>query len=360
MSRVKAPFGAFTENTVPELRKDPITNRWVIIATERAKRPSDFNQPENHLPSQTGTCPLCPNNEKLTPPEILAYREAGTLPNQPGWWVRVVPNKFPALESHGELQKVGEGIYDMMSGVGSHEVIVESGDHHTATALLPLKQIEEFLWAYRDRMLDLKTDPRLRYILIFKNHGKAAGASLEHPHAQLIATPIVPKRVMEEVEGGRIYYNFKERCIFCDIIKQELATQQRVVEENAAFIAFEPYASRFPFETIIAPKKHEATYTYIDKSQIMDLAKILKTVLGRMHRILKNPPYNFVLHTAPLSNGVKAFYHWHIEIMPRLTQVAGFEWGSGMYINPTPPEVAARDLREESVSDELLQQQKRN
>lgn len=339
---------------MPELRKDPVTNRWVIIATERAKRPSDFKQPENHLPPQNAACPLCPKNEKLTPPEILAYREAGTMPNGPGWWVRVVPNKFPALEA-GDLQRAGVGIYDMMSGVGSHEVIVESIEHETHTALLPQKQIEEFLWVYRDRMLALKSDPRLRYVLIFKNHGKAAGASLEHPHAQLIATPIIPKRVMEEVEGGRMYYNFKERCIFCDILKQELAMKDRLVEENNAFAAFEPYASRFPFETIILPKKHDASYAYIDKSQIMDLAQILKSVLGRMHRILRDPPYNFVLHTAPFAESVKAFYHWHIEIIPRLTQVAGFEWGSDMYINPTPPETAASDLREGSVSNELLQ-----
>jgi UDPglucose--hexose-1-phosphate uridylyltransferase len=339
---------------MPELRKDPITNRWVIIATERAKRPSDFiHGDEKASGNNTASCPLCPGNEKMTPPEITAYREPGTMPNEPGWWVRVVPNKFPALESEGELQKAGLGIYDMMSGIGSHEVIIDSPDHHTPTCMLSQKQIEEFLWVYRDRLLALNSDPRLRYILIFKNYGKAAGASLEHPHSQLIATPIVPKRVMEEVEGSRIFYNLKERCIFCDILKQELAMGDRIVEVNNSFVAFEPYASRFPFETIIAPKKHDASYAFIDKNQIMDLANILKSTLWKIHVVLNDPPFNFVLHTAPLSDGVKSFYHWHIEIMPRLTQVAGFEWGSGMYINPTPPETAAKELQKGGTPDAL-------
>lgn len=337
---------------MPELRKDPITGRWVIIATERAKRPTDFKAPlENHRQTNDSICPLCPGNEKLTPPEIIAYREPGTKANEQGWWVRVVPNKFPALEAQQELQRAGVGLYDMMSGSGSHEVIVETVGHSTPMPLLPEKQVEEVLWVFRDRILDLKSDSRLRCIIVFKNHGKAAGASLEHPHAQLIATPIVPKRVAEEAEGARIYYKLKERCIFCDILKQEMSMGERIVEENQNFVAFEPYASRFPYETIIAPKKHDSSYSYIDKTQIMDLAKILKRVLGKIYNVLSDPPYNFVLHTAPFSESVRSFYHWHIEIMPRLTQVAGFEWGSGMYINPTPPENAAKDLREGGVPD---------
>lgn len=344
---------------MPELRKNPVTNRWVIIATERAKRPSDFLQSDDKTNNNSSNCPLCPGHEKMTPPEIAAYREPGTLPNEQGWWVRVIPNKFPALESSGELQKAGLGIYDMMSGTGSHEVIVETPDHHEPIALAPLKQVEEVLWAYRDRLLALSTQSHLRYVLIFKNHGKAAGASLGHPHAQLIATPIVPKLVMEEVEGSRVYYSFKERCVSCDVLKQELAMGDRIIEENNTFLAYEPYASRFPFETIIAPKKHDASYAFIDKNQIMDLAKILKNTLWKMHQLLNDPPFNYILHTAPFGESVKNFFHWYLEIMPRLTQVAGFEWGSGMYINPTPPEVAAKELRAIGVPD-ALQVQKTN
>jgi UDPglucose--hexose-1-phosphate uridylyltransferase len=341
---------------MPELRKNPVTNRWVIIATERAKRPSDFGHSEDKTNNNSSNCPLCPGNEKMTPPEIAAYRDSGTLPNEPGWWVRVVPNKFPALESGGELQKAGIGIYDMMSGTGSHEVIIETPNHHEPIALSPLKQIEESLWVYRDRLLALSTLSHLRYILIFKNHGKAAGASLGHPHAQLIATPIVPKLVMEEVEGSRVHYSFKERCVSCDVLKQELAMGDRIIEENNTFLAYEPYASRFPFETIITPKKHDASYAFIDKNQIMDLAKILKNTLWKMYQLLNDPPFNYILHTAPLGESVKNFFHWYLEIMPRLTQVAGFEWGSGMYINPTPPEIAAKELRAVGVPDALQTQ----
>lgn len=330
---------------LPELRKDPILNRWVIIATERAKRPTDYRKKEDEVSLSSNNCPLCPGHETMTPPEVSAYREPGSAPNTPGWWVRVVPNKFPALDSSGELQRAGIGMYDMMNGLGAHEVIIETTEHVAPIALMTERQIEEFLWVYRDRMLALRDDSRLKYVLLFKNYGKAAGASLEHPHAQLIATPIVPKRVSEEVEGSRQYYTIKERCIYCDIVKQEISSGERVVWENSSFVSFAPYASRFPFETWIVPKKHEAAFTNIDKNQIMDLAGILKETLGRIHKVLLDPPFNFVLHTAPFTDSCKSFFHWHIEVMPRLTQVAGFEWGTGMYINPTPPEEVGKALR---------------
>lgn len=331
---------------MPELRKDPILNRWVIIATERAKRPSDYKRKDEEEVKPTNHCPLCPGNESLTPPEVSAYREPGTNPDEPGWWVRVVPNKFPALNFEGDPQRAGMGIYDMMNGVGVHEVVVETTEHVASIGLMAERQIEEFLWVYRDRMLALHADSRLKYVLVFKNYGKAAGASLEHPHAQLIATPIIPKRVSEEIEGARQYYTLKERCIYCDIVKQELAGGERVVLENNSFIAFAPYAARFPFETWIVPKKHEASFTYVDKNQVMDLAILLKETLKRIYKALQDPPFNYVLHTAPIIDGCKSFFHWHIEIMPRLTQVAGFEWGTGMYINPTPPEEAGKALRD--------------
>ncbi len=331
---------------MPELRKDPVTNRWVIIATERGQRPHDFIRKEEEPRSGLSLCQLCPGHEDMTPNEIAVYREAGTAPNSSGWWCRVVPNKFPALEADGELGRAGIGMYDMMNGVGAHEVIIETPDHDEKIALMKVKQLEEVLWIYRDRFQDLKRDPRIRYILIFKNHGRAAGASLEHPHSQLIATPVLPKRVMEELEGSRQYYGFKERCIYCDIIRQEKSDSQRVVVENTHFIAFQAYASRFPYETWILPKRHDSSYSDVNKSQVMDLAQALKEVLLRMHHSLKDPPFNYVLHTAPLNNDCRNYYHWHLEIIPRLTNPAGFEWGTGMYINPMVPETAAQSLRE--------------
>lgn len=333
---------------MPELRKDPITNRWVIIATERAKRPVDFKRaPEQK--SQTLVCQLCPGNENMTPEEVLAYREPGTDANTSGWWTRVVPNKFPALMREGDLNRTGVGMYDMMNGVGAHEVIIETPKHDATLATLTDKEVEEVLWIYRDRYLELSKDVRLKYILIFKNHGRPAGASLEHPHSQLIATPIIPKRVMEELDGSREYYRYKERCVYCDIVRQETGSTERLVMENASFIAFEAYASQFPFETWILPKKHGAAYSDIDRNQIMDLAKILRGTLYKIYQALDDPPFNYILHTAPITNESKTFYHWHIEIIPRLTQPAGFEWGTGMYINPTVPEISAASLREVEV-----------
>ncbi|MCD6310172.1 MAG: galactose-1-phosphate uridylyltransferase [Candidatus Eremiobacteraeota bacterium] len=335
---------------MPELRKDPIISRWVIIATERGKRPHDFQKIEEE-PSVAGICALCPGNESMTPPEIAAYREPGTLPNTPGWWIRVVPNKFPALKETGDLNRTGFGVYDMMNGIGIHEVIIETAKHNGIIPELSQKEVEEMLWMYRDRYLALSTDPRIKYVLIFKNHGRSAGASLEHPHSQLIATPVIPKRVMEELEGAQNYYKFRERCVFCDIIRQEISSRERIVLENDSFVSIEPFASRFPFETWILPKKHMSTYSEIDRKEIMDLAHILKNTLTKIYHSLSDPPYNFIIHTAPINNECKRFYHWHMEIMPRLTKVAGFEWGTGMYINPTAPEQAAEFLREMSTGD---------
>lgn len=198
---------------MPELRKDPIHGRWVIISTERSRRPSDFAADERR--SAGGFCPLCEGNEDRTPPEIIALRDNGTSPNSPGWTLRVVPNKFPALRIEGELNREGEGIYDKMNGIGAHEVVIETPRHEETLATLPLKNVENVLLAYRDRIIDLRRDQRLRYVLVFKNHGIAAGASLEHSHSQIIALPIVPKRVSEEVEGAKTYFNYKDRCVFC-------------------------------------------------------------------------------------------------------------------------------------------------
>jgi len=331
------------ELIMPELRKDPITGRWVIISSERGKRPNEFQDQRNK--KRTGFCPFCAGNERTTPHEILAYRDNGQ-PDGPGWRLRTVPNKFPALQIEGDLNRQGEGIFDKMNGIGAHEVIIESPDHSATLSTLPAKAMEEVLWAYRDRMEDLKRDKRFQYTLIFKNEGLIAGATLEHTHSQLIALPIVPIQVQEEIEGCKRHYELRERCIYCDIIRQEMQNATRIILETQLFIALAPYAPRFPFETWILPKKHLSCYSCSTNDDFRDLAGLLQNVLRRIDRALSNPPYNYVIHTSPFRDERNDYYHWHIELMPKLTNVAGFERGSGFYINPTPPEDSAKFLRE--------------
>ncbi len=333
---------------MPELRKDPVTGRWVIIATDRAKRPSDFLREKVQIRGSR-FCPFCSGNEGKTPPEILAYRSDGSARNTPGWRLRVVPNKFPALGVEGVLNRQGEGLYDKMNGIGAHEVIIETPEHQSTLATMPVQRVEEVLWAYRDRIIDLKKDRRFKYLLIFKNHGEAAGASLEHTHSQLIALPVVPKRVREEVDGARDHYNFKERCIFCDIIRQETESGIRVIVENQNFIVLSPFAPRFPFEMWIIPKVHQAAFEESQKHEFEQLASVLKDMLMRLDKVLDYPPYNYIIHTSPEGESTQDYYHWHLEIMPKLTKVAGFEWGTGFYINPTSPEESAKFLRELEV-----------
>jgi len=333
---------------LPELRKDPITGRWVIIATERAKRPSDFVRDKVEIHG-SGFCPFCYGNEAKTPPEIIAYRNDGSTRNSPGWSLRVVANKFPALGIEGSLNRQGEGLYDRMNGIGAHEVIIETPDHQKTLAMLSPRQIEDVLWAYRDRILDLKKDRRFKYIMIFKNHGEAAGASLEHTHSQLIALPVVPKRVREETDGAREYFNFKERCIFCDIIRQETESGIRVIADTPAFIAVAPFAPRFPFEIWITPRVHQSAFEDSQKQEFEQLALILKDMLMRLDKVLDFPAYNYIIHTSPIPESPNEHYHWHLEIMPKLTKIAGFEWGTGFHINPTPPEESAKFLREAAV-----------
>jgi len=333
---------------MPELRKDPIIGRWIIIATERGKRPSDFIIEKNHV--RGGFCPLCPGNESTTPPEVLAYSAApGRGANQPGWSLRVVPNKYPALIIEGDLNKEGEGLYDKMNGIGAHEVLVETPDHNESFTQLPPERMIQIFWAYRDRLSDLAKDQRFRYVMVFKNFGAAAGASLEHSHSQLVALPIVPRMIASELEGSLSYYQYKERCIFCDIIKQELSQGTRLIAENNHFLAIVPFAPRSPFEMWVLPKQHASSFLSADDATFRGLAAIFSECMKRLDRCMPGVPYNFVLHGAPLRSQPLDHYHWHFEIMPKLTMVAGFEWGSGFYINPVPPEEAARFLREAEV-----------
>jgi len=331
-----------------EIRKDPILGRWVIIASERNNRPTDLAV-HRELPVG-GVCPFCYGSESHTPPEVLAFRPGQPFPNAPGWQVRVVPNKYPALRIEGELGRRAVGMYDMMNAIGAHEVVIESPLHQVQLADLPLEQVTCVLDAYVQRVQDLKQDRRFRYILVFKNQGAEAGATLEHAHTQIIATPVVPKRVSEEIEGARRHFDLHERCVFCDILSEETRAGVRIVAENETFVALEPFASRFPYETWILPRAHAPHFESLSRPALERLSEILRDTLRRLDVTLERAPYNYVLHTSP-SNGheVAEYYHWHLEIMPKLTKVAGFEWGSDFYINPTPPEEAAQVLRQARV-----------
>ena len=337
---------------MPELRKDIITERWVIIATERAKRPHDFRSPPAEVDSND--CPFCPGNEHQTPPEIYAVRTGGG-PNGPGWQVRVVANKFPALRVEGEMNREAEGIYDRMNGIGAHEVIIDTPEHQRALEEQSIEHIGLALTACKERLLDLQQDTRFRYLLVFKNVGRAAGASLSHSHYQLIATPVTPRNVKAKLNGARDYYDRKERSVFHDILRQEQRDATRLVFESDGFLVFCPYASRFPFELCILPKRQSPDFHSMDQTEILQLAHALKTTLAKLGRALDRPQYNLIVHTAPTRRGHRRSgywdtldhdFRWHIEILPRVTEVAGFEWGTGFFINPLAPEKAASHLLE--------------
>jgi len=334
---------------MPELRQDPTTKEWVIIAAERSKRAHDFKKAQliTEKPSYKEDCPFCPGNEHLTPHETLAYRSGGP-PDSKGWWVRVIPNRFPALSPQGSLERKEEkGFFRMMDGVGIHEVVIEDPLHNQLLPLMEDKQVEEVLLAYRERYLALREDPRIKLIIIFKNYGEAAGTSLEHPHSQLVGTPIVPSNVRKKLQEAARYYDDYGRCVYCDLIEEELSLGKRIVEETERFVVFQPFASRFPFETWIVPKQHQASFGPISMEDSKRFAKVIKGTLFRLHSKLNDPEYNYVIHTAPTKDEEEDYYHWHLQIVPRLTTPAGFEVGSGIFINVSFPEENAQYLRGE-------------
>lgn len=338
-----------------ELRHDPINRRWVVIAAERSRRPSEFLFDPPVPASDITPCPFCPGQEASTPPEVLAVRDTGQA-NGPGWTVRVVPNKYPLFAIEGELDRRAVGIYDRMRGVGAHELIIESPHHGLKPADTPLLQLAASLNASRQRISDLMGDHRFKYALLYRNYGEAAGASVHHPHQQLVAMPVTPRRVSTQLQCGKEYFHIKERCLFCDVIDQEISDDSRLVRLDEDFVSVAPYASRFPYEIHVYPRRHRHQFTESSQTDLEKLASHLLDVFRRLDVVLGDPPLNWVLINAPsVQAGVpRAGYwstlawdfHWHIEILPRLTPLAGFEWGTGFYINPTAPEDAAAFLRD--------------
>lgn len=334
---------------MPELRQDPTTNEWIVVATERARRPHDFRCPSNRpaQPAFDEACPFCPGHEAATPPEVLARRQHGAA-NEPGWSVRVVPNRFAALKPEGSTdRRVEHDFFRWMDGIGYHEVIIETPVHNRSMARMEPGEIEAVLVAYRDRYLALRADRRVKQVLVFKNYGEAAGTSLLHPHSQLVATPVVPAYIRMKYEEAVRYSDATGHCVYCDLLDFERRAGQRVLEETAEFIVFHPFASGTPFETWILPKRHHAAYSQVSMEQLAGLAGVLGGVLARLSDLLGDPDYNYVLHSAPIEAEDEDYYHWHLQLVPRLTRIAGFEIGSGMRINTARPEQTARYWRGE-------------
>ena len=330
----------------------------MIVAPERGLKPADFGR--EIRPALQRNCPLCAGNERHTAHEILALRDHGTPVDGPGWRVRVVPNKFPVLRVEGSLERWGRGLYDQESGIGAHEVIIETPHHDRTLADLRVEEIRDVLWVFRARLQDLQRDLRFRYHMLFKNHGVEAGAQLDHPHSQIIAVPEIPPQIATELASARDYFRRKERCLLCDIVRQELEDRERVVLDAARFVAFTPFASALPFEIAIYPRFHSHDHTSLSDEDLLHLASAIKDVLSRLRATLDAPPYNLVLHGAPpahprpgrpgIWDSLRFDWHWHIEIVPRITRMAGFELGSGFHINPVVPEEAAKFLREAALS----------
>ncbi len=329
-----------------ELRRDPIVGRWVIIDSDHQKGPGDFIKETANLPGSKDTCQFCPGKEHFTPPEVDALRPKDSKPDSAGWMVRTVPNKFPALTTEGDVEKEAYGMFDVMSGVGAHEVVIETPDHQKNLADLSAEEMGFVLGQFLSRSKALSLDDRVAYVSIFKNFGSSAGATVEHAHSQIIALPMVPKLVNEELRGSQQYYEDNGRCVFCDVIDQEYKDRDRIVSESKSFLAVCPYAPRYAFETWIMPKAHQASFNDIQADMLADLSAHLVDVLKKMRKVLSNPSYNFFIHTSPVKYDRPECYHWHIEIIPKLTRSIGFEWGTGLHITPTYPHTAAKFLRE--------------
>jgi UDPglucose--hexose-1-phosphate uridylyltransferase len=335
---------------MPELRLDPTTREWVIMAPERSKRPQQTlkNMPIEVLPEFDEFCPFCPGNEDQTPEPVLVIPRSGVNYE---WDVRVVPNRFAALTMNENKFPVSQGSLTRgMPGLGVHEVIIENPSHNTTIAMMSYHQVENPLLAYQQRYNTLKNDPQIKSITIFKNNGRESGTSLAHPHSQLIATPIITPYYHRRFDVAVDYYSDTGNCLYCDIINEELKNKDRIVTETEDFVVFHPYASRSSYETWIIPREHDSSFGLFPKNHHAGLAVLLKDTLLCLYRGLNNPAYNLMVNTSVTKDEENPYFHWHIRIVPRLSMIAGFEMGSGIYINTVLPEDAARFLRETARS----------
>ncbi len=332
-----------------KIRQNPVTKDWVIIASERAKRPDDFKElpSHTHLCEYRADCPFCPGNEKMTPESILEFPAEAIPGCRSEWSLRVVENKYPALFPQGTINRRRTGpFYLHMDGYGRHEVIIENPKHNATIGTLPDEEVELIIRAWRARFLELSKDEGIRLITLFRNHGPKAGTSLEHPHTQIVATPVLSSLIRQRMEEATRHLDTYGTCLFCDFLKEEQRLQERVVLESEHFLVFVPYAPQSSYELWIIPKMHQPSFGQIDNPQLVDLARILNETLGLLYRKLNDPDYNLTLNTPPVREARQECCHWHIRILPRLGMYSGFELGSGLYITMIYPEEAALFLRQ--------------
>ncbi len=323
---------------MPELRKDPVTGTWVILSPERKIRPQFYLEEREN-------CPFCEGNESMTPPEIYAIRDKHAEANRPGWKLRVIPNKYPALRVEGDLNKRGEGFYDKMNGIGAHEVVIETPSHSKGMDELEDEQVSDIFLTFKRRILDLKRDIRFKYIQVFKNHKRMGGATIPHPHSQMVALPIIPARVKERLMRAEAHFKAKDRCLFCDIIHYEQEYHKRILVENSDYIVMSPFAPKLPFELVLYPKSHAASFEETGDSMMLSLAVVFRETISRINKSLEHPAYNLMLHNSSFDRDCKDYFHWHLELVPVITGTGGFELSTYSYINPTPPEEAIEILK---------------
>jgi UDPglucose--hexose-1-phosphate uridylyltransferase len=333
---------------MPEFRQNIATKEWVIIAPERAKRPEDFKKKKvaKEFPEYDKNCPFCIGNEDKTPPSVYSIKKNGK------WNLRVVPNKFAALKSDLSPKRKKEGKskrYLTIDGFGLAEVVIETSVHNKTIATMNYSEVRNVIKAYKQRYIEISKNEDIRLITIFRNHGAMAGTSLEHPHSQIIATPVVPPHVRDQIFQARIACDTFGTCIYCDMIKQELSEKKRIIIETDHFVAFSPYAARSPFETRIIPKRHDCSFDAITEKEIDDFSKVLRNILRKIYLTLDNPDYNYIIRSSPTDERNTKHYHWYAVIIPKLTTPAGFEIGTGIYINVIPPEESARFLRQAKI-----------
>jgi UDPglucose--hexose-1-phosphate uridylyltransferase len=331
---------------MPELRYNSITRDWVIISTERAKRPDQFGhqaEAEEIIPEHDAHCPFCTGNESFS------ERERFQITDGDRWLVRVVANKFPALDEFATNHRKHAGIYNSMQAFGIHDVIIENPRHNATLTDITHAEMVLVFQAYLRRYKEMKADPRIESILIFRNHGKAAGTSLIHPHSQIVGTPVVPHQIRDRMDTAMQFFDAVGECIFCRTLHEEITDGKRIVFESKHFAAFIPYAALSPFHIWIFPKRHEPSFDSITADEIADLATNLQTVLLKLRIGLHNPSYNITIRPIPTHDQNPDYYHWYVAIVPRINVAAGFELGSGMYISPAIPEESAKYLREITV-----------
>lgn len=327
-----------------EWRADPVTGRWTIVGADVPLHRTDFDAGQAAAPPANGACPLCEGHEDDTAGEILAVRD-GTRANQPGWMLRVVPNGVPILRTERTFEPREDEWPPRADGLGAHEVIVESPAHGDTWARMDEAALARVLVAWRERIADLSRDRRLRAVVVFKNHGVQAGARLAHPHSQLVAMPLVPPALAEELEGAAAYHAAKGTCVYCDLLSRDVDDGTRLVLQSPGVVVLSPFAARTPFQLWLLPRLHEAHFERAGDALLREVAGTLRTLLDRVEAYLEGPAYNVVLHTAPYGPSADTSFHWHIEIVPRVYRVTGLDLGAGLSINPVLPEEAARVLR---------------